>query len=224
MIEIEYLSIAEFAKEAGVSKQAIYKQINNPNSQIAPFIVREGKRVLLNKSALRELYGVELNLSTISTTTDDKETTFTTQKDKGEVEKETPATEKSNQENQPINHIEPKDNPVSTPSNQPISTDYIDFLKAQIAELKEEKVEVERRLNATIQEKDGIIKDQTAQLAQLAQQVAEIANKALITTSQQQYLTASERAEKQDPPAGDVIIETPATIEPKKGFWKRLFK
>lgn len=224
MVEIEYLSIAEFAKEAGVSKQAIYKQINNPNSQIAPYIVREGKRILLNKSALRELYGVELNLSTISTTTDDNETTFTTPEDNAGFKKETPATEKSNQENQSINHEEPKDNPVSTPDNQPLSTDYIDFLKAQIAELKAEKTEVEKRLNATIQEKDGIIKDQTAQLAQLAQQVAEIANKALITTSQQQYLTASERAEKQDPPAGDVIIETPATIEPKKGFWKRLFK
>jgi predicted DNA-binding protein YlxM (UPF0122 family) len=36
MVEVEYLTIAEFAERAGVSKQAIYKQVNNENSQITP--------------------------------------------------------------------------------------------------------------------------------------------------------------------------------------------
>ena len=75
---------------------------------------------------------------------------------------------------------------------------------------------VETRLNATIAEKDCIIKDQSAQLAQLAQQVAQIADKALITTAQQQYLTAAERVEKSEP---EPEVEP---VEVKKGFWAKL--
>ena len=67
MVEVEYLTIAEFAEKAGVSKQAIYKQVNNENSQITPFILREGKRTLIKVSALSELYGVDTTLSTQAT-------------------------------------------------------------------------------------------------------------------------------------------------------------
>ena len=67
MVEVGYLSIAEFAEKAKVSKQAIYKQVNNENSQIAPFVLREGKRTLIKVSALSELYGVDKVLSIIST-------------------------------------------------------------------------------------------------------------------------------------------------------------
>ena len=59
MVEVECLSIAEFAEKAGVSKQAIYKQVNNENSQLAPYIVREGRRTLIKTIALAELYKVD---------------------------------------------------------------------------------------------------------------------------------------------------------------------
>ena len=206
MVEVGYLSIAEFAERAKVSKQAIYKQVNNENSQIAPFVLREGKRTLIKVSALSELYGV-----------DTTEATFTTPTEGGEVEEATQEPTANNPQEQPAAAI-------STAEVQPLSTDYIEFLKAQIAELKAEKADVEQRLNATIQEKDGIIKDQSAQLAHLAQQVAQIADKALIATSQQQYLTAMEKGDRADTGTIEAIpVEEQTPEKPKKGFLRRFF-
>ena len=217
MVEVGYLSIAEFAEKAKVSKQAIYKQVNNENSQIAPFVLREGKRTLIKVSALRELYGVDTTEATFTTPTEDKQTTFITQKEGGEVEEATQEPTADNPQEQPAAA-------VSTAEVQPLSTDYIEFLKAQIAELKAEKADVEQRLNATIQEKDGIIKDQSAQLAQLAQQVAQIADKALIATSQQQYLTAMEKGDRADTGTIEAIpVEEQTPEKPKKGFLRRFF-
>ena len=217
MVEVGYLSIAEFAEKAKVSKQAIYKQVNNENSQIAPFVLREGKRTLIKVSALSELYGVDTTEATFTTPTEDKQTTFTTQKEGGEVEETTQEPTTDNPQEQPAAA-------VSTAEVQPLSTDYIEFLKAQIAELKAEKADVEQRLNSTIQEKDGIIKDQSAQLAQLAQQVAQIADKALIATSQQQYLTAMEKGDRADTGTIEAIpVEEQTPEKPKKGFLRRFF-
>ena len=216
MVEVEYLSIAEFAEKAGVSKQAIYKQVGNENSQIAPFVLREGKRTLIKVSALCELYGVDTTHLTFTSPTEDTEATQTTQDNKPKVEEPTPQTTADNPVSQPIN-------PVSTPNNQPISTDYIEFLKAQVADLKAEKDAVEQRLNATIQEKDSIIKEQSAQLAQLAQQVAQIADKALITTAQQQYLTARAGGESVEVSPASPAEEAPVVDQPKKSFWSKLF-
>ena len=217
MVEVEYLSIAEFADKAGVSKQAIYKQVNNGNSQIAPYLLRDGKRTLIKVSALQELYGVDTENLTFTTPTEDAEPTQTTQRGKDRVVEPTPQTTLESPIEQPIK-------PESTLENQPISTDYIEFLKAQVAELKAEKDAVEKRLSATIAEKDSIIKDQSAQLAQLAQQVAQIADKALITTAQQQYLTARAGGEAvESNPADEApIVEQPPQPK-KKGFWSKIF-
>lgn len=57
MASNELLSIQEFAEAAGVSKQAIYKRLNN---QLKPFIqLVDGKKMLSNK-ALTEVYGVKV--------------------------------------------------------------------------------------------------------------------------------------------------------------------
>lgn len=217
MVEVEYLSIAEFAEKAGVSKQAIYKQVGNENSQIAPYLLRDGKRTLIKVSALRELYKVDTENLTFTTPTEDAEPTQTTPKGNDGVEEQPPQTTLESPTEQPIK-------PSSTLENQPISTDYIEFLKAQVAELKAEKDAVEKRLSATIAEKDSIIKDQSAQLAQLAQQVAQIADKALITTAQQQYLTARAGGEAVEiNPADEApIVEQPPQPK-KKGFWSKIF-
>ena len=218
MGDVEYLSIAEFAEKAGISKQAIYKQVHKENSQIAPYVLRDGKRNLIRASALSELYGVDTTNLTFTTTMDGIGTENSTPIEKIEVEKSTQQTTKDNHVEQPIQ-------PNSTPENQPISTDYIGFLKTQIAELKAEKAEMESRLNSTIQEKDAIIKDQTAQLAQLAQQVAQIADKAIIATSQQQYLTAMEKGKRTDATPIEVRPMNPKNVEQsKRGFFRRFFK
>ena len=217
MVEVEYLSIAEFAEKAGVSKQAIYKQVGNENSQIAPYLLRDGKRTLIKVSALRELYKVDTENLTFTTPAEDTEQPEATPKGESVVEETTPPTTLDNPTKQP-------NNPISTQENQPLSTDYIEFLKAQVAELKAEKDAVEKRLSATIAEKDSIIKDQSAQLAQLAQQVAQIADKALITTAQQQYLTARAGGDAVEiTPAEEVPIAEQPPEKKKKGFWSRLF-
>lgn len=217
MVNVEYLSIAEFAERAGVSKQAIYKQIGNENSQIAPYILREGKRTLIKVSALMELYKVDIEETTFTTPKEGIEQPKSTQTEVVEVETPTPQINPDQPQKQPIK-------PNSTLENQPISTDYIEFLKAQVAELKAEKDAVEKRLSATIAEKDSIIKDQSAQLAQLAQQVAQIADKALITTAQQQYLTAKAGGDAVEiTPAEEVPVVEQPPEKKKKGFWNRLF-
>lgn len=209
-MNVVYLTIAEFAEYAKVSKQAIYKQVSNENSQIAPYVLREGKRTLIKATALNELYGVDTTFLTFTTPPEVEESKIQPEPAGAEVEEATPP----DIENQPFN-------PEPTPKNQPVSTDYIEYLKEQVAELKAEKARTEERLNATIQEKDRIINSQSAQLAELAKQVAQIADRALIATSQQQVLTAMEKGEKAD--TTEQLIETSPVETQKKGFWATLF-
>ena len=212
-MNVVYLTIAEFAEYAKVSKQAIYKQVSNENSQIAPYLLREGKRTLIKATALNELYGVDTTLLTFTTPAEVEESEIQPEPAGAEVEEATPP----DVENQPFN-------PEPTPKNQPVSTDYIEYLKGQVAELKAEKARTEERLNATIQEKDRIINSQSAQLAELAKQVAQIADRALIATSQQQVLTAMEKGERAETEtAGEQIVPIEPAETQRKSFWKRLF-
>lgn len=224
MAEPKYISITDFAEKAGVSKQAIYKQVNNENSQLAPFVRKEGKRTLISIEALRELYRVDISNLTFTTQPEgERVENQPAEVERQPIEVETENAQTTSQptpDNPKINQT----NPISTPDFQPISADYIAFLKAEIAELKEDKAQMEERLNATIQEKDSIIKDQSAQLAELARQVAQIADRALIATSQQQYLTAMEKGERAEPaPAEEPPIVEQTPSRPKRGFWNRLF-
>lgn len=213
MIEVEYLSIAEFAELAEVSKQAIYKQISNANSQIAPYLLKDGKKTLIKVSALKELYKVDFDTLNLSTQKEKSSSTNSTQEEGIKVECTQLREELFNPTNQPLN-------PNSTTDNQPLSTDYIAFLKAQIVELKAEKTELEQRMSATIKEKDSIIQDQSEQLAELAQKVAQIADKALIATSQQQYLTALEKTGDREEVSA---IDEQYIEKPKKTIFQRLF-
>lgn len=191
MIEKDcYLSISEFARLAMVSKQAIYKQIRNEHSQLAPFVCQQGKRTLIKAEALKALYKVDLENSTLSTCEGLK--------------------------------IQPD----STDKIQPDTEDYIAFLKAEIADLKEQ----ENRHAEALAEKDRIIQEQAKQLADLCQQVADIAQKALTTTAQQQYLMAYDRKAGEQKPIEaateqSVADESQNTEQPErehKGFFARL--
>ena len=191
MIEKDcYLSISEFARLAMVSKQAIYKQISNEHSQLAPFVCQQGKRTLIKAEALKALYKVDLENSTLST----------------------------------CEWL--KIQPDSTDKIQPDTEDYIAFLKAEIADLKEQ----ENRHAEALAEKDRIIQEQAKQLADLCQQVADIAQKALTTTAQQQYLMAYDRKAGEQKPIEaateqSVADESQNTEQPErehKGFFVRL--
>lgn len=214
MIEVEYLSIAEFALHAGVSKQAVYKQVSNANSQIAPYLLRDGRKTLIKASALTDLYGVDSAEVNLSAQNQPKNSTNSTTDDGAKVDFSTTVESQINSSEQPLQ-------PLPTQQNQPLSTDYIEFLKAQINELKTEKIEIEKRMSAAIEEKDKIIQNQSVQLAELAQQVAQIADKALIATSQQQYLTALDKAGDKEEAA--IESQYSAAAPQKKGFFKRLF-
>ena len=194
MIEKDcYLSISEFARLAMVSKQAIYKQISNEHSQLAPFVCQQGKRTLIKAEALKALYKVDLENSTFSTCEWLK--------------------------------IQPDSTDKIQPC-QPDTEDYIAFLKAEIADLKEQ----ENRHAEALAEKDRIIQEQAKQLADLCQQVADIAQKALTTTAQQQYLMAYDRKAGEQKPIEaateqSVADESQNTEQPErehKGFFVRL--
>lgn len=194
MIEKDcYLSISEFARLAMVSKQAIYKQISNEHSQLAPFVCQQGKRTLIKAEALKALYKVDLENSTLSTCEGLK--------------------------------IQPDSTDKIQPC-QPDTEDYIAFLKAEIADLKEQ----ENRHAEALAEKDRIIQEQAKQLADLCQQVADIAQKALTTTAQQQYLMAYDRKAGEQKPIDaeteqSVADESQNTEQPErehKGFFARL--
>lgn len=198
MIEKDcYLSISEFARLAMVSKQAIYKQISNEHSQLAPFVCQQGKRTLIKAEALKALYKVDLENSTFSTCEGLKIQPDSTDK------------------------IQP-----CQPKIQPDTEDYIAFLKAEIADLKEQ----ENRHAEALAEKDRIIQEQAKQLADLCQQVADIAQKALTTTAQQQYLMAYDRKAGEQKPIEaateqSVADESQNTEQPErehKGFFARL--
>ena len=187
-----------------VSKQAIYKQISNEHSQLAPFVCQQGKRTLIKAEALKALYKVDLENSTLSTqnsTLSTKDSTFSTCEGL-------------------------KIQPDSTDKIQPDTEDYIAFLKAEIADLKEQ----ENRHAEALAEKDRIIQEQAKQLADLCQQVADIAQKALTTTAQQQYLMAYDRKAGEQKPIDaeteqSVADESQNTEQPErehKGFFVRL--
>ena len=228
MIEEErYLTISEFASLAGVSKQAVYKQASNKNSQLSPFVCQQGKRTLIKAEALKALYEVDLENSTLSTqnsTTSDADPLD--QNDVGLNNQ--PNSTASGLNNQPTST--PEIQPIQ-PQNQPGTEDYIAFLKAEIVELKDRQQEQENRHAEALAEKDRIIQEQAKQLADLCQQVADIAQKALTTTAQQQYLMAYDRKAGEQKPIEAATEQVVADEEPAeqqeqeqehKGFFERL--
>lgn len=51
--EIECLTVAEFAQRAGVTKQAVYKQLNN---RLNKYVIEEKGKKLIKSTALNDLY------------------------------------------------------------------------------------------------------------------------------------------------------------------------
>lgn len=53
----ELLTVAEYAELANVSKQAVYKAIKHPNSELQPYIVADENQIFIKSIALEKLGG-----------------------------------------------------------------------------------------------------------------------------------------------------------------------
>lgn len=60
----ENLTIKEFAELAKVSPQSIYKRLKKVDNPIQAYIIYQDDQILLDKSALKELYKVEVEQTT----------------------------------------------------------------------------------------------------------------------------------------------------------------
>lgn len=176
----DLLTVAEFAEMAGVSTQAIYRQTSNPNSRLAPYVVRQARKTMIDPAALQDFYGVE----------------------------------------QPETQEQPSLPAQPTQELASLTTDYVEFLKLELSKLQERNKE----LNSIIESKDALIENQAAQLADLAREITDIAQKALTTTSQQQYLAAVDKGTKGELPTEPTETnQNQPNSTPKRTFWKRLF-
>lgn len=202
-MEKQYLTVIEFAQRAGISKQAVYKQVNNPDSRLQPYIITKGKRSFVEISALTELYNVDI-------INQPKDNHLCNAKTTHEVEKETQGVETQLKE-------QPKDNqPMYLVGN------YIDYLKLENNQLhtiiNQLQTQIDN-LTISIQEKDRQLAEQAArinnqmeQMTTINQSMVELSNRALTTTTNQQTLSAMEKAPPPQP-----------QIEEKTSFWKRIF-
>jgi DNA-binding phage protein len=194
----QYYSVSEFAEAVGVSKQAIYKQAKNQNSQLAPFVLRKGNSISINGTALVELYGFNNQEATQTNPIKPEQTTNTTQ----------------------VQPTETTQTTLETNLVKPIEEDYIEHLKTQIQGLQEEQ----KRLNEVLSEKDRTIKEQSDRIAELAQELSEIAKGALLTTSRQQLLSAVGNGNPEGESEEKTVINTEPIEKQPVSFWKRLFR
>lgn len=230
----QYLTISVFALKAGVSQQAIGKRTRNPNSRLFPYTKKENGRILISSKALFDLYNIE---SYSYKTQEEPETTennpIETQGQPEENTNETasnPTTTKEQpaetQETTPNNPTEnPRETQEQPQSNgnktqEQINIDYIEYLKAQVLELKHEKQEIEERYTQIIADKDKTIKAQSESIIFLSNKCATIADKAISNR-------LLESADKLESDLVEVYHDTTEqqTQEPKKkkGFLAWLF-
>lgn len=98
-----------------------------------------------------------------------------------------------------------------------INNDYklnISIIEILQSQLKEKDKQIER-LQKTLEEKDILIKEQSFQLSQLTQQLTQIINNAISSSTQTKYLNQDNNAD----------ISTLSVVETRnKGFFSRLFK
>ena len=198
------MTVAEFSAAAGISKQAVYKQVANSGSQLARFVVRQGKKSYIRSDAL-ELYA-DAPQSTLSTNLQPESQPISTENSTdstSEVENSTNSTENSTQKSVEVEFLLRRLSAESAEKSTAQAA-LVDFLKTQINALEVEK----DRLNGVIAEKDAMIRQQSERLADLTQQVTGLVEHALVATTQQQVLTAADKATVQ---------------QSEPGFWRKLF-
>lgn len=159
----EYLTVQEFAKAAGVSKQTIYKQMN---SRLAPYVQMIRGQRKIAAAALHEFYDV----------VEQPETTQKQLKTTDEVEKST-----ENQSNSTFDS-----QPKTTEDQQQTSLEKrIDELEKLLQKQIEEDRQEREFLKDQIRQKDKTIENLTENL-KIAQQLAAADKKKLLEIEQKQ--------------------------------------
>lgn len=167
-----YINVNQFAEKIGKSKQSIYKRLSKQDSDLKPYAKEVDGKVYIAERALQEVYGIAAEPEQGSQPDiQPKQPDFQPEKQPAPLDRQS-----GSQPGQPD----------FQPDSQPVNHDFIAFLREQLAQ-KEER---ERQLNAIISEKDKQLKEQAAEIANLANKLAVIANNALLTTAQTQYITA----------------------------------
>lgn len=171
MNEQNILSVSAFSAKAGVSRQALYKQTQNPNSQIYPFVIKQGKRVFVRIEALKEVYNIDNPETT-------QETTFSTS---NKPEKTTLTTQE-------------------TTENQPLTTLLIQQLKEQIAELEADKADLKEQVqekDRIIQDQAEKIFSLTERVAEIAEKAITTTQQQQILTATEKRLTDGTHTQEQ---------------------------
>lgn len=162
----EYLTVQEFAAAAGVSKQAIYKQMN---SRLAPYVQTIKGQRKIAAAALHEFYDTVEQPK-------QPEATENQQKPTEKVENST--------ENQPNSTITKQ--PETTENQEPTSLEKrIDELEKLLQKQIEEDRQEKEFLKDQIRQKDKTIENLTENL-KIAQQLAAADKKKLLEIEQRQ--------------------------------------
>lgn len=212
----QYLTVQEFAKAAGVSKQTIYKQMN---SRLAPYVQTIKGQRKIAAAALQEFYSVVEQPNQPETTVNQPKTT-------DKVENST--------ENQPNSTL--GDQPKTTENQQKTSLEKrIDELETLLQKQIEEDRQEKEFLKDQIRQKDKTIENLTENL-KIAQQLAAADKKKLLEIEQKQQEQEKERdIVAADQAAEDIAPAAAATDqksqseqimergERKKSIFARLF-
>ena len=162
----EYLTVQEFAKAAGVSKQTIYKQMN---SRLAPYVQTIKGQRKIAAAALHEFYNSVEQPKQPETTVNQPKTTV-------KVENST--------ENQPNSTFDSQ--PKTTERQQQTSLERrIDELEKLLQKQIEEDRQEKEFLKDQIRQKDKTIENLTENL-KMAQQLAAADKKKLLEIEQRQ--------------------------------------
>lgn len=144
MKENDLLSIPEFAKASGKTKQGLYQQVKNSNSKIAPFVIFKGKTPYIQTKALKEVYGIEQ--------TGSKENQPENQEGQDRNQESQSKSQEVNQDSQPINQEGQDKNQDSQDGNQAEKTveeqgiAIISFLQEQLKEKDRQLAEKDKQI------------------------------------------------------------------------------
>jgi len=212
----KYLTVKEFAAAAGISQQAVYKQLG---SRLKPYVENKGSQKVIAEEALKEFYPAadlpadstpDPTNSTLNSTDSTLDSTSSTPESTEEVEQGT--------------RVEQPDltDPAAERRQKELE-DQIRELQEQIKEIIKNDQEEKKFLRDQIIQKDKQIESLNENL-KMAQQLAAIDKKKLLeleNKQQEEDPVVAEDPESDpdpEPPAAEQKIEEPK----KKGFWAKL--
>lgn len=193
-----FLTVKEFAEQANISQQAVYKQLN---SRLKPFIHNVNGQKFIEAAALEKFYSTQV------------------------VQSLNPDSTPENQEIQPevaqpnSTLIQPKKDEQTDTEKQQELEDQIKELQKQIKQIIENEQEERQFLRDQIKQKDKQIESLTENL-KIAQHLAAADKKKVMELEAKQQENMKAEVEVQvDPAASEENIDR----QKKKGLFARLF-